>query len=96
MVSIRFPGSHIKPYWREAEEERKYLFSGVTCPKSAVIMAALLPFVRSGLSVHVPKYFLPRALNLISILAGATTAVCGKANADVANNRKVDFILKSE
>jgi len=57
-----------------------YLFSGVTCPKSAVIIAALEPFVRRGLSVHVPKYFFPRALNLVSMLAGATTAVCGKAN----------------
>lgn len=64
------------------------------------MMAALDPFVRRGLSVHVPKYFFPRALNLVSMLAGATTAVCGcgDARVDVASARlvrmRVDFMAK--
>jgi hypothetical protein len=44
------------------------LFSGVTHPKSAAIMAALLPTVSLFWSVAMPKYFLPLALNLTSML----------------------------
>jgi hypothetical protein len=43
-----------------------YLFSGVTCPKSALIIASLSPVVRRPLSVATPKYFLPLALKTAS------------------------------
>jgi hypothetical protein len=39
------------------------LFSGVTCPKSALMRAAFCPDVRRPWSVATPKYFLPCATN---------------------------------
>lgn len=44
------------------------LFSGVTWPKSALMMAAFCPLVSRPWSVATPKYFLPLALNLASML----------------------------
>lgn len=95
-----------KTSWRnmpliEGEEGKTHEFSGVNCPKSAAMMAALDPLMRRGLSVQVPKYFFPNALNFLSTLSGVfTAAVCGSAMAkvDVSSARqvvrkKVDFIV---
>jgi hypothetical protein len=43
-----------------------YLFSGVTWPKSALIIASLSPVERRPLSVATPTYFLPLALKTAS------------------------------
>ena len=48
-----------------------YLFSGVTCPKFALMMAALDPVVKRPWSVAVPKYFLPLAFMAASMLWAA-------------------------
>ena len=47
------------------------LFSGVTQPKFAWMIAALLPAVSLFLSVATPKYFFPFALISVSMLHAA-------------------------
>lgn len=52
--------------------------------------------MRSGLSVQVPKYFLPRALNLTSILAGNTSPpwdCFGKARVVVVANARQEIMV---
>jgi len=75
------------------------LFSGVTWPKCASMMAAFLPDESRPWSVHVPKYNFPLALNSVSTLvasccrsssspAGAATAASG-----ARRRRSPDFIV---
>lgn len=47
------------------------LFSGVSCPKSALTMAELVESDSVPWSPQVPKYFLPLALKALLMLAAA-------------------------
>lgn len=51
-----------------------YLFSGVTCPKSAIMTAAFEVWLSEPESALVPKYSLPSFLKMASMLASARSA----------------------
>jgi hypothetical protein len=46
-----------------------YLFSGVTCPKSALMTAAFEAWFKDPESAQIPKYNLPSFLKIASMLA---------------------------
>lgn len=75
------------------------LFSGVTWPKLASMMAAFLPVVSLPWSVQVPKYSLPLALNSLSMLwaawRGSRESTAGAAETASGANRStiLAFIL---
>ena len=54
-----------------------YLFSGVTCPKSALITAAFDAWFKVPESAQVPKYSLPSFLNIASMLASEPRSARG-------------------
>ena len=73
------------------------LFSGVTWPKLAWMMAAFLPAVRRPWSAQVPKYSLPLAFIRASMLTDAwRVSMVGAARAasGARRSKSPDFMLE--